>query len=143
MEPAAVVDTNVVVCRFDPRFPAKQTRAEEVLRKGIEAGYAIPHQVLLEAVAVLSRPQPATGAPLLTWSEIVREIEDLTLQFHVLYPDADHLRTALRGRVAYQLSWFDAHLWAFAERFDYPLLLSEDFQHGRTYGRVRVLNPFL
>ncbi len=76
MEPAAVVDTNVVVSRFDPRFPAKQTRAEEVLRKGIEAGYAIPHQVLLEAVADLSRPQPVTGAPLLTWWDAPRGARD-------------------------------------------------------------------
>jgi len=37
--------------------------------------------------------------------------------FAVLYPDEVLLRTALRGAVAYQLSWFDAHLWAYAEHF--------------------------
>lgn len=59
------------------------------------------------------------------------------------YPDAAVLRTALRGAAAYGLSWFDAHLWAFAEVQGIPELLSEDFQHGRLYGTVTVRNPFL
>jgi predicted nucleic acid-binding protein len=52
------------------------------------------------------------------------------------------LRLALRGMAAYRLSWFDAHLWAYAEYFGLEELLSEDFQHGRQYGTVRVTNPF-
>jgi predicted nucleic acid-binding protein len=39
--------------------------------------------------------------------------------------------------------WFDAHLWAFAEVYGLSELLSEDFQHGRLYGAVRAVNPFL
>jgi predicted nucleic acid-binding protein len=50
--------------------------------------------------------------------------------------------TALRGAAAYQLSWFDAHLWAYAEHYGLNLLYSEDFQHDRLYGSVRVVNPF-
>jgi predicted nucleic acid-binding protein len=52
------------------------------------------------------------------------------------------LRLALRGAAAYQLSWFDAHLWAYAEHFGLSPLYSEDFQHGRTYGTVKVIDPF-
>jgi len=51
--------------------------------------------------------------------------------------------TALRGTAAYQLAWFDAHMWAYAERSGIPEILSEDFQHGRRYGGVRAVNPFL
>ena len=143
MRDAAVVDTNVLVYRYDYRFPDKQARATEVLRHGVERGYAIPHQALLEFVSVVSRPLPPNGERLLEWDAVVREAEDLMLQFDVLLPDADVFRTALRGKLAYQMSWFDAHLWAFAERFDYPVLLSEDFQHRRFYGRVQAVNPFL
>ena len=32
----ALVDTNVLVYRFDPRDPAKQRTARELLREGIE-----------------------------------------------------------------------------------------------------------
>ena len=41
------------------------------------------------------------------------------------------------------LSWFDAHLWAYAEVHGIADLLSEDFQHGRLYGTVTIRNPFL
>ena len=41
------------------------------------------------------------------------------------------------------LSWFDAHLWAYAEYFGLDALLSEDFQAGRIYGSVRIIDPFI
>jgi len=51
-------------------------------------------------------------------------------------------RTALRGPLAHQLSWFDAHLWAYREHYGLAEPLSEDFQHGRIYGTVQVRDPF-
>ncbi len=63
-------------------------------------------------------------------------------QFPVPYPDETLLRTALRGAAAYRLPWFDAHLWAYAEHFGIRELMSEDFQHDRHYGTVRIRNPF-
>lgn len=53
------------------------------------------------------------------------------------------VRTAVRGAAAYGLSWFDAHLWAYAEVFGQEVIWSEDLQHDRLYGRLRVLDPFL
>jgi predicted nucleic acid-binding protein len=49
----------------------------------------------------------------------------------------------MRGVATYHMSWFDAHLWAHAEVHGVPEILSEDFEHGRHYGRVRVTDPFL
>ena len=63
-------------------------------------------------------------------------------QFPILYPNEAVVRTALRGEAAYGLSWFDAHLWAYAEVYGLAEMLSEDFQHGRMYGTVKVRNPF-
>jgi predicted nucleic acid-binding protein len=140
---SALVDTNVLVYRFDPRQPHKQRRATALLRGGI-AGQSLLlcHQTIVEFVAAVTRPL-AGGRPLLTMAEAVRETEELCDQFTVLLPDELVLRTALRGAAAYQLAWFDAHLWAYAERYGVPEILSEDFQHGRRYGAVRTVNPFL
>jgi predicted nucleic acid-binding protein len=44
---------------------------------------------------------------------------------------------------AYQLAWYDAHLWAYAECYGLNELFSEDFEHLRFYGSVRAVNPFL
>jgi hypothetical protein len=42
---AGLIDTNVLVYRFDPRFPDKQAIAVEYLRRGIaEDSLRLPHQ---------------------------------------------------------------------------------------------------
>lgn len=33
-------------------------------------------------------------------------------------------------------------MWAYAEHYGLETLRSEDFQEGRHYGRVRLVNPF-
>lgn len=139
----ALVDTNVLVYRFDGRFPEKQARARDLLRTGIaDDSVRVPHQALLEFVAATTKPL-ARGAPsLLTPEDARRETEEMLAQFDVLYPDEELVRTAIRGAATYGLSWFDAHLWAYAERFGLDTLWSEDFQNGRLYGRVRARDPF-
>jgi predicted nucleic acid-binding protein len=139
----ALIDTNLLVYRFDPRSPQKQRIAEAVLRRCLaEESARVPHQAIVEFFAVVTRPIKG-NPPLLTVEEAYRETEELLAQFPVLYPNDRVLRTALRGAATYQLSWFDAHLWAYAEVFGLSELLSEDFQHDRLYGTVRVINPFL
>lgn len=139
---AALVDTNVLVYRHDWRFPDKQRVASERLRAGIADGSVfVPHQAIVEFVAVVTRPL-AGAEPLLGPADARREAEELLAQFEVLFPDQELVRIALRGAAAYQLSWFDAHLWAYAERYGLAELLSEDFEHGRLYGTVEIVDPF-
>ncbi|MFW6206999.1 MAG: PIN domain-containing protein [Gemmatimonadota bacterium] len=140
---AALVDTNVLVYRYDFRFPDKQETATAVLRRGVaEDSLRLPHQAVMELVAALTRPA-SDGTILLSRDEALWEAEEVLAEFEVLYPNQAVLRTALRGAALYQLSWYDAHLWAYAEVFGLAEIVSEDFQHGRRYGAVRVVNPFL
>lgn len=140
---AALADTNILVYRFDGRFPQKQRVATELLRDGIRSGeLRLAHQALVEFVAAVTRPL-ADGRPLLNLPDATRETEELLRQFDILYPDAELVRLALRGAAAYQLSWFDAHMWAYAEHHGLTQLYSEDLQHDRTYGTVRVIDPFV
>jgi predicted nucleic acid-binding protein len=139
---AFLVDTNILVYRFDPGFPDKQAAARDLLRKGLAENTArIPHQALLEFVSVVTRVR-AGSQPLLAPDEARRETEELMVQFPVLFPNAALLRTALQGSTAYQFSWSDAHLWAYAEHYGLEEIVSEDFEHGRLYGSVRIRNPF-
>ncbi|MEM7255035.1 MAG: PIN domain-containing protein [Pseudomonadota bacterium] len=139
----ALIDTNVLVYRFDPRFPAKQAIATELLRTGLmDDSVRLAHQGILEFVAAVTRRRGATAEPILPRAEALREAEELAAQFQVLYPTEMLLRTALRGAAAYQLSWFDAHMWAYAEFYGLDELISEDFQADRLYGGVTVRNPF-
>lgn len=139
----SLVDTNILVYRFDPRFPDKQQTAIDLLRRGIrDDSIRLPHQAIVEFVAAVTRPL-RDEPPLLTPEEARQEAEEMLTQFEILYPNDALLRLALRGAAAYQLSWFDAHLWAYAEHFALGELISEDFQHDRLYGNVRTLNPFV
>jgi len=139
---AALIDTNVLVYRFDPRFPKKQRVATDLLRQGITTGnLRVPHQAILEFVAAVTRRMGKEG-PLLPLSDAYLEAEDLFNQFEVLYPNEPLVRLAIRGVAAYRMPWFDANIWAYAEYYGLEELISEDFQHDRLYGRVRALNPF-
>lgn len=142
MASRTLIDTNILVYLYDSRFPDKRSIASDVLRDGIAEGTArIPHQAIVEFVAATTRGSPEDR--LLDAADARREAEELMMQFPILYPDEAVLRMALRGAAAYRLSWFDAHLWAYAEVHGIEELLSEDFQHGRMYGTVTVRNPFL
>ena len=139
---AALIDTNVLVYRFDARFPEKQRVATVLLRKGIGDGnLRIPHQAVIEFVAAVTRPL-GKGRSLLSQPDAYLEAEDLFNQFEVLYPNEPLVRLAVRGAAAYHLPWFDANIWAYAEYYGLGELISEDFQHNRLYGTVRAVNPF-
>jgi len=139
---AFLVDTNVLVYRFDPRFPEKQQIARELLNQGLADDTArIPHQALLEFVSAVTRARVGVG-PLMRADEAMHEVEELMVQFPILFPNAAVMRAALLGSAGYGLSWYDAHMWAYAEHFGLEEIVSEDFTHGRLYGSVRVRNPF-
>jgi predicted nucleic acid-binding protein len=139
---AALVDTNVLVYRFDSRFAEKQKIATQILRRGIiEDSVRVPHQAILEFVAAVTRP--IRGHVILKQTDALREAEEFLKQFTVLCPNEAILREAVRGCAAYQLSWFDAHLWSYAEHYGLQEILTEDLQHDRLYGTVRAVNPFI
>lgn len=139
---AALVDTNILVYSFDTRFPKKQERAIELLHEGVANDtIRLPHQAVIEFMAAVTRSSPKQP-PILPMDDARREAEELLSQFTVLYPNEALVRTAIRGMATYGLSWFDAHLWAYAEHYGLDELWSEDFQAGRRYGTVLVVNPF-
>lgn len=138
---AVLVDTNILVYRFDGRFPAKQKIATEILRRGImEDSIRLPHQAIVEFVAAATRS--IRGHVILKPVDAFREAEEFLKQFTVLYPTESILRHAIRGCAAYQMRWFDAHLWSYAEHYGLEEIITEDLQHDRLYGTVRIVNPF-
>jgi predicted nucleic acid-binding protein len=139
---ATLVDTNILVYCYDPREKEKQAAARDVLRRGAKQELCLPHQALVELVSVVTSSR-GSRQRLLPDDEARRQAEELMAEFTVLYPNERLFRTALHGMATYNLSWFDAHLWAYAEHYGLPEILSEDFEHGRIYGTVRIRNPFV
>lgn len=96
---------------------------------------------IVEFYAAVTRPMRGCGT-LLDPPDATREVEELLVQFPILYPDENLVRAALRATAAYQLSWFDAQMRVYAEVNGLSEILSEDFQHDRYYGGVRTADPF-
>ena len=83
---ANLVDTNVLVYCFDPRFPGKQAIACEVVRQGLaNRQLVLPHQAIVEFVAATTRPRSDLDgasllAPQVAYREaITKKIEEVTL----------------------------------------------------------------
>jgi predicted nucleic acid-binding protein len=139
---ASLVDTNIMVYCYDPSDSRKRAIARHLLRRGASASeLRIPHQAMVEFVNAVTRQRKA--GPFLSREEAWRQAEDFLNEFEILYPNEKVFRTAMLGMAAYRIPWYDAHLWAHAEYYGLPELLTEDFEHGRKYGTVRVRNPFL
>jgi predicted nucleic acid-binding protein len=141
---ARLIDTNILVYGVDVRFPDKQEIAANLLEETVRSGECrIPHQALLEFYAVVTRPLPGIEKSLLTPAEAREEIEVLLLTSIILYPVENIVRLSLYATAAFGLNWFDAHLWAYAEHYRCSTIYSEDFEHERYYGSVKVINPFV
>lgn len=143
MTELAAVDTNVLVYRYDPSHPEKQRRAVELLRRGAaEGSLVVPYQAVVEFVAATIRPRRGNLPALLPPREAWREARELADVFEIAYPDAETVPTATALAAVHGLSWWDALVLAYAERRGIATLYSEDFEDGRRYGRVRVVDPF-
>jgi predicted nucleic acid-binding protein len=57
--------------------------------------------------------------------------------------DDSDLFTALEVVRAHRLAFWDAMLWASAERAGVRHMLTEDFQDGFVLGNVTFINPFI
>ena len=132
------VDTNVLVYRHDAADAAKQARAESWITCIVDLHVGrLSFQVLQELYATLTRKLQ----PNLERQE-ARDIVDLLGSWKPLAIDLVLIKRAWDLQDRYPLSWWDALIVAAAQAGDCRVLLTEDLQHGRKFGRVRVINPF-
>ena len=132
------VDTNVLVYRQDGSDPAKQFRADDWIAHLVRRRAArISFQVLQELYATLTRKlKPAFDA---------EEARGIVRDLAVWQPVVVDLAVLERGWLLqgrHSLSWWDALIVGAAQSCACSALLTEDLQHGQTFGRVRVIDPF-
>jgi predicted nucleic acid-binding protein len=139
MSAGILVDTNVLVYSFDADEHRKRQRASAVIEAVVDAGRGVvTPQVLAEFFVTVRRRFPTvldletTAAQVLRYAAMF-EIHDTTLAV---------VQEALRGVLRYQLSYYDAQIWAVARLNRIPVVLSEDFSDGQEIEGVRFVNPF-
>jgi predicted nucleic acid-binding protein len=136
---AFLVDTNVLVYAYDRTDYGRRARAVVVPeRLAATRGGALSAQVLGEFFVVATRKLRSP----LTAAEAERSLTHYTRTWPVLPIEASTVREAARGAQRFQLSYWDALIWATARLNDVPYVLSEDFSDGALLEGVRFLNPF-
>jgi predicted nucleic acid-binding protein len=132
------VDTNVLLYARDSSEPGKQSRAAPWLEHlWRERRGRTSMQVLSEYYVNLTRKLKPGLSPEAAWDDVTA--------FLAWRPQPVDEAVMVRGREIehrHRLSWWDSLIVAAAELQGCQLLLSEDFQDGRSYGSVTIRSPF-
>ena len=125
-------DTNVLVYAF--LDVEKRGRALETLTRG----GVISAQVLNEFTHVAHRKRRRS------WPEIEAALGVIRDWFRDIVPVTSATHAAAVGLARdHSLAFYDALILAAAIEAGCETLFSEDFQHGRRFGDLMVVNPFL
>lgn len=131
------VDTNVLLYSISATEPLEQPSAKHWVdtmwtpRRG-RISWQVIHEFYSNAVRKLGVQTPVARAA----------VERLVL-WNPAPPRPATLRLAWHWCDAAQLNYWDALIVAAAEQSKCRWLLSEDFQAGRKFGAITVVNPFL
>ncbi|HYG88830.1 MAG TPA: PIN domain-containing protein [Azospirillum sp.] len=130
------LDANVLCYAFDPREASRRARAIDLIGRARSADCVLTLQALGEFYAVSTRKFA------LPRDEAHAHVEDLHRSFAVQAADVDCLTTAIAANREHGVPFWDALLWATAQKAGCTLLLSEDGQDNRRLGDILILNPF-
>jgi predicted nucleic acid-binding protein len=139
MTATVFVDTNVFVYARDASEPAKQPLAAEWLRElWTEQRGRTSIQVLSEYYTTVTRKLRPGLSTEDAW-------EDVSALFAWEPQEVDRAVVVRAHDLErrHSLSWWDSMIVASAQLQDCAVLLSEDLQHGWTFGTVVVRNPFI
>jgi len=132
------VDTNVLVYLFDVSAPLKQQRARSLVEAEVAGpSLVISTQVLQEFYVSVTRKLAKPLSPI----EAEKAAHNLAA-LHVIELDTDVVLAAIRRSREQKLSLWDALIVEAALEGGCRVVLSEDLQHGRQFGPLRIENPF-
>jgi predicted nucleic acid-binding protein len=134
------LDSNILLYSFDPADPRKQRTAKMLVDDAIHEGRGvISSQVCQEFCNVmlhkLQTPVPA--------GQLAAYLEATVYPIIRVLPSPRLFAQALLIHQQTQYRFYDSLIVAAALESGVPVLYSEDLQHDRVIGSLRILNPFL
>ena len=130
----AFVDTSVLLYSIDPCDPIRQVRAAEWLQHLWASGtgsvsWLVLHEFYVNATRKLAVPP-----------QEARFLVDTILTWHPVDCSAALIHRAWHWANVAHLSYWDALILAAAGLAGCDVLLSEDFQAGRRFDQIQVIN---
>jgi len=134
-----MVDTNILLYAYDRGEPAKQPQALALLNRLVVQNLGVlTSQVLAEFFVNATKKL----RPPLTNEEAYKRIQNYLLSWEILDITGSVVLEAVRGVRTYQMSYWDAQIWASARMNQVPVVLSEDFGERTTIEGIHFVNPF-
>jgi predicted nucleic acid-binding protein len=131
-----VLDANILVYAIDTAAGLRHASAGALIERVLLGGRGtLILQTMTEFYSVATRKFRIPSRDALLFLDKLRAV----LSVHAA-DERDFDRATRDDR--YGLSFWDALLWATADRVGVRYLLSEDFQDGRTLGGVTFVDPF-
>ena len=130
-------DTNILVYATILAPLAKTHRARDLLVRGMRTGSCI---LLLQTLAEFS--SVAIRKAGIAVDEVRTTIDAWRAVLPVQGTEDDDLSAALDAVKKHRLAFWDAMLWAAAQRAGVRHLLTEDLQDGFEFAGVSFVNPF-
>ncbi|MGH6918831.1 MAG: PIN domain-containing protein [Geminicoccaceae bacterium] len=131
-----VLDANILIYAIDTAAGSRHTSAGALIERVLRGGRAILIlQTMTEFYSVATRKFRIPSRDALLF------LDELRAVLSVYAADERDFDRATRGD-RHGLSFWDALLWATADRVGVRCLLTEDFQDGRTLGGVTFVDPF-
>ena len=134
-----LIDTNLLIYLYDQNEPIRQSRAMDVLDQLELMGLGrLSVQNLAEFFSVSTRKL----SPPLSPNEALEQLNLFTRVWPVYDLTPLIVLEASRGVRDYQMSYYDAQIWATARLNQIPTIFSEDFNVGATLEGIQFANPF-
>ena len=132
------LDTNILIYAIDNEAGQRHKLAIKVIERALtSADCSLTLQSLSEFFNAVTRKNK------LSPKIAMEHVHDLIELFPVITAKQTTLKHAMKTVCEHKLSFWDAMLLATVQDAGISILLSEDFQHEQSLGRVRIINPFI
>ena len=133
-------DTNIFVYSFDRSDAAKSRKSAELIRAGLTSrkgvvSYQVVQEFFNVALRRFSHP--------MTIPEAEQYLNTVFLPLLGVHSSPALYSEALNIQGKNRLSWYDSLIVAAAIHAECDHLFTEDLQHGRRFGDLQIVNPFL
>lgn len=134
-----LIDTNLLIYLYDQNQPTRQSRAVAVLDQLELIGLG---RLSVQSLSEFFSVSTIKISPPLTPSEALNQVNLFIRSWPVFDLTPLIVLEAARGVRDYQMSYYDAQIWATARLNQIPTIFSEDFNMGATLEGVQFINPF-
>lgn len=134
------LDTNVLLYCFDPVDLRKQRIAQMLLDEAVAEGKGVISSQVCQEFSNVMLHKLKDEIPV---AKLMDFLEAAAFRIIHVYPSPHLFTQAIRLHQQTQYRFYDSLIVAAALESGVPVLYSEDLQHGRQIGSLRIVNPFI